>query len=590
MKISCQSCQAKYTIADEKVLGKIVKIRCKKCGATIVINGNEPDAAQAHEAPQQPGPGAYEQAAAGEGEAGWTVNVADGDQRTMSTAELVSAYQSGVVDAETYCWKDGMADWLPIREVSELSAAIGGGGAPIGADVPEHFDQDSTAIVQSPLAAQQEAEQAPRANALFGASAPAAGNRGGALFGAPAPEAAPAPAARRAGGRGGGGQDLFGAAAAAGGEDDFASRASSNASSSDRRTGERNENSVLFSLNALTAGAPKENENAMAQGEGSGLIDIRALSTSMSADKRPAGGNKADDIMNLSGGGAFAAALAAPVLAPAPAEMQVGMAANFSGQQSPPEKKGNLGLILGGVAAVGVLALAGVAAIFVLKKPEVPPAPIAVVATATAPVAATATAPTVASAVPAATAIAAATAQPPSVGTSAGAPATTAKSAAGVKPGTAAPPPNPFGAATPPPVAPLPPPPVTGSGTGKCGCKTDDFACNMACSAGAPAGGGASAGGAGSAASAPFDRGAAASALGGIAGNLSSCKKGDGPTGGGHVKVTFKPSGSVESVDVDTPPFSGTAVGGCVAGKFRSARVPAFSGTSMTVGKSFSLN
>ena len=31
----------KYTIADEKVLGKIVKIRCKKCGATIVINGNE---------------------------------------------------------------------------------------------------------------------------------------------------------------------------------------------------------------------------------------------------------------------------------------------------------------------------------------------------------------------------------------------------------------------------------------------------------------------------------------------------------------------------------------------------------------------
>ena len=39
MKISCQSCQAKYTIADDKVLGKIVKIRCKKCGETIVVNG-----------------------------------------------------------------------------------------------------------------------------------------------------------------------------------------------------------------------------------------------------------------------------------------------------------------------------------------------------------------------------------------------------------------------------------------------------------------------------------------------------------------------------------------------------------------------
>ena len=47
MKIQCQSCQAKYTIADEKVVGKVVKIRCKKCGASIVINGNDPTGASA---------------------------------------------------------------------------------------------------------------------------------------------------------------------------------------------------------------------------------------------------------------------------------------------------------------------------------------------------------------------------------------------------------------------------------------------------------------------------------------------------------------------------------------------------------------
>ena len=39
MKITCQSCQSKYNVADEKVEGKIVKIRCRKCGATIVVNG-----------------------------------------------------------------------------------------------------------------------------------------------------------------------------------------------------------------------------------------------------------------------------------------------------------------------------------------------------------------------------------------------------------------------------------------------------------------------------------------------------------------------------------------------------------------------
>ena len=48
MKISCQSCGAKYNIADEKVRGKIVKIACKKCGARIEIDGREPEA-QAHD-------------------------------------------------------------------------------------------------------------------------------------------------------------------------------------------------------------------------------------------------------------------------------------------------------------------------------------------------------------------------------------------------------------------------------------------------------------------------------------------------------------------------------------------------------------
>jgi hypothetical protein len=85
--------------------------------------------------------------------------------------------------------------------------------------------------------------------------------------------------------------------------------------------------------------------------------------------------------------------------------------------------------------------------------------------------------------------------------------------------------------------------------------------------------------------SAPFDRGAAAAALGSV--NVGSCKKPDGPTGSGHIKITFGPSGSVTTAQVDQPPFAGTPVGGCVAGKFRSAHIPAFAGSPVTVGKSF---
>ncbi len=109
MKIACQSCQAKYTIADEKVLGKIVKIRCKKCSATIVINGSD---SPAGEAPASMGEQAFDYAGQAAGEQ-WTVNVADGDQRTMTTAELSDAYRAGVVTDETYCWKDGNGRLAP---------------------------------------------------------------------------------------------------------------------------------------------------------------------------------------------------------------------------------------------------------------------------------------------------------------------------------------------------------------------------------------------------------------------------------------------------------------------------------------------
>src|SRR5690242_18724922 len=118
MKIQCQSCQAKYTIADEKVLGKVVKIRCKKCSSTIVINGNEQPAAEGGSA------GAFDYNQSNDQ---WTVNVADGDQRTLSVSEIATEYRNGVVNDETYCWKDGMADWLPLREIESIFSAVKGG-------------------------------------------------------------------------------------------------------------------------------------------------------------------------------------------------------------------------------------------------------------------------------------------------------------------------------------------------------------------------------------------------------------------------------------------------------------------------------
>jgi len=38
MKFLCPSCKAKYQIADEKVAGRSVRMKCRKCGYVIHVS------------------------------------------------------------------------------------------------------------------------------------------------------------------------------------------------------------------------------------------------------------------------------------------------------------------------------------------------------------------------------------------------------------------------------------------------------------------------------------------------------------------------------------------------------------------------
>jgi predicted Zn finger-like uncharacterized protein len=174
MKFLCGSCRTKYQISDEKVRGKILTIRCKKCGAKILVRESlARDAgggtavapvADEHEAEvavserrsvsaraQMGGAAlahAYDEAMKGRtGEvddmptsiapvpanleiAGveWYVAIEGEQHGPFAFAELVSKVTTGDVQGRHYAWHDGMESWSRVRDVKDLAAYLPAAG------------------------------------------------------------------------------------------------------------------------------------------------------------------------------------------------------------------------------------------------------------------------------------------------------------------------------------------------------------------------------------------------------------------------------------------------------------------------------
>jgi hypothetical protein len=87
-------------------------------------------------------------------------------------------------------------------------------------------------------------------------------------------------------------------------------------------------------------------------------------------------------------------------------------------------------------------------------------------------------------------------------------------------------------------------------------------------------------------AAAPFNVEAAKNALNAAASQAGSCA---GAAGKGKVQLTFALSGKVSAAQITEGPYSGTPAGKCALKHFRSAHIPAFSGSPQTVSKSFKI-
>jgi predicted Zn finger-like uncharacterized protein len=350
MKISCQSCHSKYNVADEKVQGKIVKIRCRKCGATIVVNASGVAANGSVPAPPATAPeaavGAAGAAGAAEGE--WHVSVADNDQRTMGLAELVAAYNAGVVAQDTFVWTEGMSDWRPLGEVDAVVSALHV-AAELPSSAPAATGGGFGYGLPAPAAPSPAYEPAPPAAAYGGAPAYEGGfAKQAQSTQEPEPKRA-AVVKREARAR-----DLF---ATRSGEEmhmappDTQALAAPFGGDDSRLTGQRNENSVLFSLDHLTKTAdqpPTPQPGSARLKDDSGLIDLRALSAKAESMRPPTlhDANALSSPLGLAPPLGFAAPLGAPL--------------GGFGPGSDVHRKSKLPLVIGLVAGVALLLVFGI--------------------------------------------------------------------------------------------------------------------------------------------------------------------------------------------------------------------------------------
>jgi len=159
MKFLCGSCKAKYQIADEKISGRTLRMKCRRCGHDIVIRGDEelPRSAPRPAAAPRTGAGGsvagpmprrspqprgrassalgadFRRQVAGGGHdmpqrAGalehWHVAVNDVPVGPVRRDEIARKVATGAVNGESLVWREGFDDWRPLKDVPELAAVL----------------------------------------------------------------------------------------------------------------------------------------------------------------------------------------------------------------------------------------------------------------------------------------------------------------------------------------------------------------------------------------------------------------------------------------------------------------------------------
>ena len=109
MKFVCDACGARYRIDEERVRGKVLKVRCKRCAHIITVRApramesERPESAEAVE---------------------WHVAVNGVTEGPLTEAALVERFRSGSVGDEAHVWNDTFSDWKAAHDVPVFGDAM----------------------------------------------------------------------------------------------------------------------------------------------------------------------------------------------------------------------------------------------------------------------------------------------------------------------------------------------------------------------------------------------------------------------------------------------------------------------------------
>ena len=117
MKVVCDACHAKYQIPDERVAGRKLRIRCRKCGGAIIVRGDHGTGELQPSAPAA-------SAAPASSDVEWHVSL-DGEQHgPYPTEQMGGMLRAGQLEWDAYVWRESYADWKAASDSDTLVRAV----------------------------------------------------------------------------------------------------------------------------------------------------------------------------------------------------------------------------------------------------------------------------------------------------------------------------------------------------------------------------------------------------------------------------------------------------------------------------------